>query len=110
MVHYQNKYGSSEYHDYIESARGSIKALLQAYNGVPSSVLAGTYVDWQAYSNGANPPNPGGTDTGFGWPYLRYTAAASTAWAGLMLLYQADESSPVNENANPYAAPQQPVP
>jgi hypothetical protein len=110
MVHFQTKYGTTKYNEYIESARGSIKALLQSYNGVPSSVLGGTYVAWQSYSKGANTQPPGGTDTGFGWPYLRYTAAASTAWAGLMLLYQADASSPVNENANPYAAPQQPVP
>jgi hypothetical protein len=107
MVHYLDLYGPDDFPrlpEYIESARGSIRTLLQLYRGVPSSVLGGTYTAWQTYSQGKAQDPPGGSDTGLGWPYLRYTATAPTAWAGLMLLHQFDENSDVNEGANPYAA------
>merc|ERR1719356_1838782 len=106
MVHYMQTYGEGilPLTDYIQAARGSIRTLLKLYSGIPSSVLGGTYVAWQSYSQGKAQDPPGGSDTGLGWPYLRYTATAPTAWAGLMLLYQFDSSTEVNEGANPYAA------
>lgn len=107
MVHYINSYGADGFpgmSKHIESARGSIRTLLKLYGGIPSSVLGGTYVAWQSYSQGQAQDPPGGSDTGLGWPYLRYTATAPTAWAGLMLLYQFDSSTEVDEGANPYAA------
>jgi hypothetical protein len=107
MVHYTNSYGADGFpgmSKHIESARGSIRTLLKLYGGIPSSVLGGTYVAWQSYSQGQAQDPPGGSDTGLGWPYLRYTATAPTAWAGLMLLYQFDSSTEVDEGANPYAA------
>jgi len=113
MVHYLDTYGEGSMpglSDYIESARGSMKTLLKLYNGVPSSVLGGTYVAWQQFADGADVSPPGGSDTGLGWPYLRYTSTAPTAWAGLMLLHQFDKSSAVDENANPYARPSAAVP
>lgn len=115
MVHFQSKYGPGAYpglNTYIEAARNSLKQLLTMYGGVPSSVLGGNYPAWQAWSSGqqVDPDYPGGSDTGLGWPYLRYTATAPTAWTGLMLLHQADTSQPVNEDANPYAIPAKPVP
>jgi hypothetical protein len=113
MVHYVDQYGEDSFPGltkYIESARGAMKTLLKMYNGIPSSVLGGTYVAWQSFSQGQDVNPPGGSDTGLGWPYLRYTSTAPTAWAGLMLLHQFDSSSAVDENANPYARPSNPVP
>jgi len=54
--------------------------------------------------------HPGGSDTGVSWAYLRYPHLASTAWTGLLLLYQADDWQPVWEDANPLAAPADAVP
>jgi hypothetical protein len=113
MAHYIKTYGQDAFPDLsncVEAARGSMKTLLKMYNGIPSSVLGGTYVAWQQFADGADVSPPGGSDTGLGWPYLRYTATAPTAWAGLMLLHQFDASSPVDENANPYARPTSAVP
>jgi len=115
MAHYQSKYGAGSYpglDKYIEESRNSIKTLLTMYKGIPSSVLGGNYPAWQAWTAGQalDPKYPGGSDTGLGWPYLRYLATAPTAWAGLMLLYQADSSQPVDEESNPYAAPSKAVP
>merc|ERR1719464_1664081 len=116
MIHFKNKYGAGVFPQidtYIEGARNSMKQLLTMYGGIPSSVVGGNYVAWEKFSNG-NPVEdtnfPGGTDTGLGWPYLRYTATAPTAWAGLMLLQQADMQQPVDENANPYSVPAGGVP
>merc|ERR1740121_118854 len=82
------------------------------YQGIPSSVLGGNYPAWQQFSSyqRINPKYPGGTDTGIGWPYLRYLATAPTAWTGLLMLYQTATGEAVNEDANPYAAPKQTVP
>merc|ERR1719162_1533602 len=116
MIHFQSKYGPDAYpglQTYIDSARNSMKQLLTMYGGIPSSVVGGNYVSWEKFSAGKpvlDPNFPGGSDTGMGWPYLRYTATAPTAWAGLMLLQQADGSQPVDENANPYEGPSSPVP
>jgi len=113
MAHYMQTYGKDAFPDLahcVEAARGSMKTLLKMYNGIPSSVLGGTYVAWQQFKDGADVSPPGGSDTGLGWPYLRYTATAPTAWAGLMLLHQFDATSPVDENANPYARPTSAVP
>merc|ERR1719162_2082086 len=116
MIHFQSKYGPDAYpglQTYIDSARNSMKQLLTMYGGIPSSVVGGNYVSWEKFSSGKpvlDPNFPGGTDTGLGWPYLRYLATAPTAWAGLLLLYQADPSEPISEEANPYAMPAKPVP
>merc|ERR1719464_1533293 len=115
MIHFKNKYGAGVFPQidtYIEGARNSMKQLLTMYGGIPSSVVGGNYVAWQKFSAGkpVDPNFPGGSDTGMGWPYLRYTATAPTAWAGLMLLQQADMAQPVDENANPYEIPSTPVP
>merc|ERR1719323_2906116 len=115
MVHFKNKYGQAfpQIDTFIEGARNSMKQLLTMYGGIPSSVVGGNYVAWTKFSNGKPVTDqnfPGGSDTGLGWPYLRYTATAPTAWAGLMLLQQADAGQPVNNDANPYLAPSQPVP
>ena len=53
---------------------------------------------------------PGGSDTGIGWTYLRYPHVAATAWAGMLLLYQFDDDDAVDEDANPFAPPERPVP
>merc|ERR1719433_2089401 len=116
MVHFSTVFGAQAFPSistFIEQARESMKRLLKMYGGIPSSVLGGNYLAWQKFSKGEpviDPLFPGGTDTGMGWPYLRYTATAPTAWAGLMLMYQADAGQPVNNDANPYLAPSQPVP
>jgi len=111
MVHYQQQHGSGASFDlsrFVNEARDSMRKLLGIYGGMPSSVLGGNYAAWQAGKR--DTPYPGGTDTGIGWPYLRYMATAPTAWTGLMLLYQAEEGQPVQEDANPYAPPARPVP
>lgn len=110
MAHYQQRYGPGEelgLPQALRQARDSLRTLLALYHGVPQSVLGGNYGLWQGHKFGQY---PGGTDTGLGWPYLRYLGTVTTAWAGLALLYQAEEGGPVNEDANPYAAPKQPVP
>merc|ERR1719323_2518440 len=115
MIHFNRKYGPDAYpglSSYIEAARNSMKLLLNMYAGIPSSILGGNYPAWQAFSahQQVDPKYPGGTDTGLGWPYLRYLATAPTAWTGLLLLYQFDASEPVVEDANPYAVPAKPIP
>ena len=86
----------------------SIRQLLQAYQAVPASVLGGTINAYIKNDHAAD--YPGGSDTGIGWTYLRYPHAASTAWAGLLLLYQFDEADAVREDANPFAPPAMTVP
>jgi len=92
----------------VEQARDSLKTLLAMYGGVPASVLGGNYEAWR--SGKADASFPGGSDTGLGWPCLRYLNVVDTAWTGLLLLYQASESDTVNEDANPFARPRNPVP
>ena len=70
----------------IRAATDSIKHLLAVYGVVPASVLGGNIAAYQV--NNFSAEYPGGSDTGIGWTYLRYPHAASTAWAGLLLLYQ----------------------
>merc|ERR1711920_647870 len=93
---------------YIRKSRDSLRRLLGMYGGMPSSVLGGNYAAWQ--SGERRTLFPGGSDTGIGWPYLRYLATAPTAWAGLLMLYQTSIGETVNENANPYARPREGVP
>jgi len=110
----------------ISAARDSIKHLLAVYRSVPASVLGGNYAAWMQVSgqifkdrytpervvnedNHSN-PYPGGSDTGIGWPYMRYPHAASTAWAGMLLMYQFKDGDEVNEDANPFAPPAKTVP
>jgi len=110
MAHYQQKYDSGAdigLPGHLQQTRNSLRTLLAMYKGVPQSVLGGNYGMWQARRFGKY---PGGTDTGLGWPYLRYLGTVTTAWTGLALMYQADDNGPVNEDANPYALPKQPVP
>mmetsp|Transcript_5010 Transcript_5010/g.13982 ORF Transcript_5010/g.13982 Transcript_5010/m.13982 type:complete len:138 (-) Transcript_5010:35-448(-) len=116
MIHYKEKYGATAYpgglDKYIDAARDSFKTILSMYGGIPNTVLGGNYGAWQLFSSyrDINPDYPGGSDTGLGWPYLRYLGTAPTAWAGLMLLFQAGADEAVDPNANPYAAPSKPVP
>ena len=73
---------------------------------MPASVLGGNYATFVNISaerasfgggdiadlppiNSTQYPYPGGSHTGIGWTYLRYGHAASTAWAGLLLMFQA---------------------
>jgi len=110
MAHYQQKYDTGAdigLPGHLEQARNSLRTLLAMYKGVPQSVLGGNYNMWKAHQFGKY---PGGTDTGLGWPYLRYLGTVTTAWTGLALMYQTDANGPVNEDANPYAVPKQPVP
>merc|ERR1712176_370503 len=112
MAHYQQQYGGGEsigLPDRLREARDSLKILLELYQGVPQSVLGGNYGAWQA-AKSFGTDFPGGTDTGLGWPYLRYLGTVTTAWTGLALMYQLDSTSSVNENANPYGRPAQPIP
>jgi len=112
MAHYQQKYGPGEelrLPEHLKQGRDSLKLLLTRYKGVPQSVLGGNYGAWQS-GKAIGTKYPGGTDTGLGWPYLRYLGTVPTAWTGLALLYQSSDGEPVNEDANPYAIPAQPVP
>ena len=94
--------------DKINAARDSLKHLLAVYGSVPASVLGGNIA---AYTkNDRSSPYPGGSDTGIGWTYLRYPHAASTAWTGLMLLYQFEDDDAIREEANPFAPPAKSVP
>jgi len=92
----------------VNAARDSLKHLLAVYGAVPASVLGGNIAAYTANDHAS--AYPGGSDTGIGWTYLRYPHAASTAWAGLMLMYQFDEEDGVREDANPFAPPATTVP
>ena len=111
MKHYQLHYDAGdklELKTKINAARDSLKHLLSIYGSIPSSVLGGNIA---AYTNNNHTSQyPGGSDTGIGWTYLRYPHAASTAWAGLMLIYQFDDADSVREDANPFAPPATTVP
>ncbi len=112
MRHYQQNYAAAGaiegLDDRIRAARDSIKHLLAVYRAVPASALGGNFAAY--VQNNHSSPYPGGSDTGIGWTYMRYPHAASTAWAGLLLLYQFDEDDEVREDANPYAPPATAVP
>lgn len=88
---------------HISGMRRSILQLMDVYGKVPSSVLGGNIGSW--YKNDHTTDYPGGSDTGIGWTYLRYPHVASSAWAGLMLLFRDGEHEPVNQDANPFAPP-----
>lgn len=112
LAHFQQQYGSGAaigVPQHLKEARNSLRTLLAIYKGVPQSVLGGNYGAWKS-GDQIGTQFPGGTETGLGWPYLRYLGTVTTAWTGLALLYQTDWSDPVNEDANPYAPPASPVP
>ncbi|CAK0792708.1 unnamed protein product, partial [Prorocentrum cordatum] len=92
----------------IDEARNSLCYLLAMYKGIPATVLGGNMEAWKR--NDHRSVYPGGSDTGIKWTYLRYLHVAATAWTGLLLLYQADGSSPVLEDANPLGVPADGVP
>ena len=112
MCRFRNLFGdrtlSGDLRPKIQAATDSIKHLLGVYGVVPASVLGGNIAAYQ--KNNFSREFPGGSDTGIGWTYLRYPHAASTAWAGLLLLYQFDEDDEIDENANPFAPPANYVP
>jgi len=116
MIHYKVKFGEmldgrNLSHD-IYSVGRSLRGMLFRYGSILASIKGGNSAAWQKHpGNGAKDVEyPGGSDTGFGWTYLRYPHLAATAWTGLFLLQQADLSQPVNEHANPYAPPAKAVP
>merc|ERR1719343_1978008 len=102
MLHFSKKYGSLgdgqrtvDLEHFVGQARDSLRLLLGMYKGVPGSVLGGNRDAWVKWT--LRPDKwkrdvdfPGGTDTGVSWSYLRYNHVASTAWAGLLMLYQPD--------------------
>lgn len=109
MIYYIMTFGHDEFISRrLREVQGSLRHLLAMYKGVPASILGGNY---DAYAiNNHDARFPGGTDTGISFTYLRYRHVASTAWTGLLLLYQAEPDSPVYEDANPFAPPSDPMP
>lgn len=118
MLHFSKKYGKLVGPDgkevdldaFVDQVRDSVRLLLGMYGGVPGSILGGNreaWVQWTLRQDKwrRNVAFPGGTDTGVSWSYLRYPHVASTAWVGLMLLYQGEKGGPVNEDANPLGPP-----
>jgi len=104
LLHFQDRYGNGMGLQLQEHARqviDSLCRLLAMYGGVPASVLGGNMDAFRAKNHTA--PYPGGSDTGISYTYLRYNHVASTAWTGLLLLYQANPSEPIDEAANPFA-------
>lgn len=111
LLHFQNRYGSDMGLQLQERARqvmDSLRHLLAMYGGVPASVLGGNMEAFKVKNHTA--PYPGGSDTGISYTYLRYNHVASTAWTGLLLLYQANPSETINEAANPFATKATSVP
>jgi len=111
LLHYQDRYGNDEGLRLQEHARqviDSLRHLLAMYGGVPASVLGGNMDAFKVKNHTA--PYPGGSDTGISYTYLRYNHVASTAWTGLLLLYQANASEPIDEAANPLAIKASSVP
>jgi len=109
----------------VKEARRSLLQLLRHYEGVPGSVRGGNEKAWSQGCQDLSATQtqlpwekglsceakyPGGSDTGLGWTYLRYPHVASTAWTGLLLLYQFSDGEPVREDANPFAPPNTPIP
>lgn len=109
LVYYNQEHGQSDLRSSrLKEVRSSLKHLLAMYKGVPATILGGNF---EAYAiNDHNARYPGGTDTGISFTYLRYKHVASTAWTGLLLLYQPDEDAPLYEDANPFKPPGKPMP
>eukprot|EP00439_Symbiodinium_sp_Y106_P069393 s678_g11.t3 len=105
---FEDGFSQVELTEEIDHMRSSILKLLDTYGAVPASVLGGNYQAWQ--KNEHRRTFPGGSDTGIGWTYYRYPHVAATAWAGLLLLFQFDNATQVNEAANPYFPPEPPLP
>jgi len=104
LLHFQYRYGNDMGLQLQEHARQVIDSLchlLAMYGGVPASVLGGNMDAFRVKNHTS--PYPGGSDTGISYTYLRYNHVASTAWTGLLLLYQANPSEPIDEAANPFA-------
>lgn len=108
MIEFQRQGGDIDVSGKIREARNSIKRLIQTYHTVPPSVLGGNINAWHLEDH--ERPYPGGSDTGLGWTYLRYPHVASTAWAGLLMIYQPDEGAPIDDEGNPFSVPSSPVP
>ncbi|CAE7348213.1 lacC, partial [Symbiodinium pilosum] len=83
----------------LNASRLSLRTLLKTYGAVPASVRGGNGKQYNAHD--AYGPFPGGSDTGMGFPYLRMIHCASTAWTGLLMLYQATDEDRIFESANP---------
>ncbi|CAE7433309.1 lacC [Symbiodinium natans] len=83
----------------LTASRLSLRTLLKTYGAVPASVRGGNGNQYNLHNPYA--PFPGGSDTGMGFTYLRMIHTASTAWTGLLMLYQATEDDPVFASANP---------
>uniref|UniRef100_A0A7S4PSL2 SMB domain-containing protein n=1 Tax=Alexandrium monilatum TaxID=311494 RepID=A0A7S4PSL2_9DINO len=111
MLHFKQWYGDEELRlkHYIDRARDSLRSLLAMYKGVPNSVRGGNHKAWEDVPAGES-KFPGGSDSGFGWPDLRYLTTGSTAWTGLLLLYQPEFHGYLNEDANPFSLPKLAVP
>jgi len=92
----------------LNASRLSLRTLLRTYGAVPASVRGGNgqAAEWHDNYNAF----PGGSDTGMGFSYLRMIHCASTAWTGLLLLYQTDDTDVIWESANPLAKPQHQAP
>eukprot|EP00913_Durusdinium_trenchii_P026301 g24679.t1 len=79
--------------------RTSLRTLLKTYGAVPASVRGGNgdaYNERNAYA-----ADPGGSDTGMGFPYLRMIHVASTAWTGLAMIYQTSDEDEISVAGNP---------
>mmetsp|Transcript_109607 Transcript_109607/g.338345 ORF Transcript_109607/g.338345 Transcript_109607/m.338345 type:complete len:86 (+) Transcript_109607:168-425(+) len=50
---------------------------------------------WKCNTSSADVLPPGGSATGIGWTYLRFTHTAATAWTGLALLGVSPYDPPV---------------
>mmetsp|Transcript_41530 Transcript_41530/g.57798 ORF Transcript_41530/g.57798 Transcript_41530/m.57798 type:complete len:146 (+) Transcript_41530:3-440(+) len=83
----------------LNASRLSLRTLLQSYGAVPASVRGGNGQQYTLHDSYG--PFPGGSDTGMGFSYLRMIHTASTAWTGLLMLYQTTEEDSVFEAANP---------
>jgi len=107
MVHFRDLFGVTDAVDVttaVNAMRDDLKKMLATYGSVLSSIRGGNAMS-HAGDHNPNAEYPGGSDTGFQWKYLRYPHLASTAWTGMMLILQADDSQTLNTNGNPYAVP-----
>lgn len=83
----------------LNASRTSLRTLLKTYGAVPASVRGGNgdaYNERNAYA-----ADPGGSDTGMGFPYLRMIHVASTAWTGLAMIYQTSDEDEISVAGNP---------
>jgi hypothetical protein len=100
----------------VSKMRFSLSRILTAYKTVPASILGGN--DIASKSPGGNsftpwtPGNryPGGSSTGIEYSYKRYPHLASTAWTGMMLMYQWADGAYIDKSKNPYSPPPNGVP